>query len=124
MNIFNFFNYNMDKDPLVAMQRNPNVSVRFRGVMEKCTYCVQRIRKASSEAKAEGREMLKDGEVVVACQNSCPTESISFGNINDPESVVAQRKKTDLNFGVLTELDLHPRTTYGAKLRNPNPELV
>ena len=121
---FNFFNYNLDKDPLVAMQRNPNVSVRFRGVMEKCTYCVQRIRHASSEAKKEGREILKDGEVLVACESTCPTGCITFGNINDPESRVAKRKKNDLNFGVLSELDLHPRTTYGAKLRNPNPELV
>jgi molybdopterin-containing oxidoreductase family iron-sulfur binding subunit len=121
---FNFFNYDLDKDPLVAMQRNPNVTVRFRGTMEKCTYCVQRIREASSIAKQDGRGVLADGEVTTACEQTCPTGSITFGNINLPDSRVAKRKDTDLNYGALSELDIHPRTTYGAKLRNPNPELV
>ena len=121
---FNFFNYNLDKDPLVAMQRNPNVTVRFRGTMEKCTYCVQRIREASSIGKEQGRGVLADGEVTTACEQTCPTGCITFGNINLPDSRVAKAKDTELNYGVLSELDIHPRTTYGAKLRNPNPELV
>jgi Fe-S-cluster-containing dehydrogenase component len=119
---FNFLQYtDLDSESL-KLQRNPNVSVRARGVMEKCTYCVQRISAARITAKEEQRE-IRDGEVVTACQAACPTQAIVFGNLNDPNSRVAQLKASPLNYGLLTELNTHPRTTYLAKLSNPNPEL-
>ena len=120
---FNFLEYTDFEDESLKLQRNPNVTVRARGVMEKCTYCVQRISAARITAKLEGRP-IGDGEVVTACQAACPTRAIDFGNINDPTSQVAQRKSSPLNYGMLTELNTHPRTTYLAKLRNPNPALV
>lgn len=120
---FNFLEFVDFDDESLKLQRNPNVSVRSRGVMEKCTYCVQRISAARIQAKLEGRP-IADGEVVTACQSACPTQAIIFGNINDPESQVAKRKASPLNYGMLTELNTHPRTTYLAKLRNPNPELA
>jgi MoCo/4Fe-4S cofactor protein with predicted Tat translocation signal len=120
---FNFLEYvDFDSESL-KLQRNPNVTVRARGVMEKCTYCTQRINAARINAKLEGRP-IADGEVVTACQAACPTGAIIFGNINDPESQVAQRKASALNYGLLTELNTNPRTTYLAKLRNPNPALA
>lgn len=119
---FNFLEFVNFDDESLKLQRNPNVSVRSRGVMEKCTYCVQRISAARIQAKVEGRP-IADGEVVTACQAACPTQAIAFGNINDPESQVAKRKASPLNYGLLTELNTHPRTTYLAKLRNPNPAL-
>jgi molybdopterin-containing oxidoreductase family iron-sulfur binding subunit len=119
---FNFLDYTDDEAESLKLQRNPNVTVRSRGVMEKCTYCVQRISEARITAKLEGRDV-RDGDVVTACQAACPTKAIVFGDINDPESQVAQRKASPLNYGLLTELNTHPRTTYLAKLRNPNPEL-
>jgi molybdopterin-containing oxidoreductase family iron-sulfur binding subunit len=119
---FNFLDLT-DLEESLSLQRNPNVTVRARGVMEKCTYCTQRISAARIEAKLENRE-IRDGEVVTACQAACPTRAITFGNLNDPESEVAKRKASPLNYGLLTELNTHPRTTYLAKLRNPNPELT
>lgn len=119
---FNFLEFVDFDDESLKLQRNPNVSVRSRGVMEKCTYCVQRISAARIQAKLEGRP-IADGEVVTACQSVCPTQAISFGNLNDPNSQVVKRKASPLNYGMLTELNTHPRTTYLAKLRNPNPEL-
>ncbi len=119
---FNFLEYTDYDAESLKLQRNPNVTVRARGVMEKCTYCVQRISAARITAKLEGRP-IADGEVVTACQGACPTKAIVFGNLNDPQSVVAQRKASPLNYGMLTELNTHPRTTYLAKLRNPNPAL-
>lgn len=119
---FNFLEFVNFDDESLKLQRNPNVTVRSRGVMEKCTYCVQRISAARITAKLEERP-IGDGEVVTACQAACPTRAIVFGNINDAESQVAKRKASPLNYGMLTELNTHPRTTYLAKLRNPNPEL-
>jgi molybdopterin-containing oxidoreductase family iron-sulfur binding subunit len=120
---FNFLQFtDLDTESL-KFQRNPEVTVRSRGVMEKCTYCVQRISAARIQAKQEGRA-IRDGEVVTACQAACPTQAIVFGNINDPASQVAQLKTSPLNYGLLTELNTRPRTTYLAKLRNPNPELT
>ena len=119
---FNFFLYSDWENPTVALQKNPDVSVRSRGVMEKCTYCVQRINNARIEAEKENRP-IRDGEVVTACQATCPTKAIVFGNIKDPESQVAQLKKEPLNYGLLADLNTRPRTTYLADLRNPNPEL-
>jgi molybdopterin-containing oxidoreductase family iron-sulfur binding subunit len=103
--------------------RNPDVSVRSRGVLEKCTYCVQRINQARIDAKREDRS-IADGEVVTACPAVCPAEAIVFGNLNDPTSQVARIKAEERNYGLLEELNTRPRTSYLAALRNPNPELV
>jgi molybdopterin-containing oxidoreductase family iron-sulfur binding subunit len=119
---FNFLLYQDWTDPSLAMQRNPDVTVRSRGVMEKCTYCVQRITHARIEAEKENRP-IRDGEVVTACQATCPTDAIVFGNLNDPKSRVRNMKADKLNYGLLAELNTRPRTTYLASLRNPNPEL-
>lgn len=119
---FNFLEFTDYDSESLALQRNPNVTVRSRGVMEKCTYCTQRISAARINAKLEGRP-IRDGEVMTACQSACPTRAISFGNLNDPESAVVQQKASPLNYGLLTELNTHPRTTYLARLRNPNPAL-
>jgi molybdopterin-containing oxidoreductase family iron-sulfur binding subunit len=119
---FNFLQYQDDRTASLKLVRNPNVTVRSRGVMEKCTYCVQRINEARIRAKLEDRE-IADGEVVTACQAVCPSQAIVFGNINDPKSRVSQLKAHPLNYGLLTELNTRPRTTYLARLRNPNPAL-
>jgi len=120
---FNFFQYADTTTPTLQLLHNPNVTVRDRGVMEKCTYCVQRIMAARIEAEKEDNRPIRDGEIVTACQAACPTQAIVFGNMNDPNSKVAQLKKLPLNYGVLEELNTQPRTTYLAGLKNPNPEL-
>jgi molybdopterin-containing oxidoreductase family iron-sulfur binding subunit len=119
---FNFLQYVDNDIETLKAQRNPDVTVRNRGVMEKCTYCIQRISAARIEAKNENRR-IRDGEVVTACQAACPTRAIVFGDINDPESEVARLKAQPHNYGVLTELGTRPRTSYLAQFRNPNPEL-
>jgi molybdopterin-containing oxidoreductase family iron-sulfur binding subunit len=119
---FNFFQYSDFTTPSLKPMRNPNVTVRSRGVMEKCTYCVQRINAAKIAAEKEDRPV-RDGEITTACQGACPTQAIVFGNINDRDSRVARLKAGPLNYGILTELNTRPRTTYLAKLKNPNPEL-
>ena len=103
--------------------RTPDVSVRSRGVMEKCTYCVQRIQSAKITAEIEDGRKVRDGEIVTACQAVCPTEAIVFGNINDPNSRVAKLKAEPRDYSLLGDLNTKPRTTYLSALRNPNPEL-
>lgn len=106
----------------LAMQKNPNVTVRSRGVMEKCTYCTQRIAAARIQSNNENRRIV-DGEIVTACQAACPSQAIEFGDLSDPESRVVNAKKSPLNYGVLTELNTYPRTTYLARVANPHPNL-
>ncbi len=120
---FNFFNYTKDTPEIVEMAMNPDVTVRSRGVMEKCSFCVQRISLARIGAKNENRE-IRDDEVQSACQQSCPADAIVFGNTNDPNSRVSKSKLQNRNYALLGELNTKPRLTYLAKLRNPNPELV
>lgn len=119
---FNFFLYSDFETPSLQLGRNPNVTVRSRGVMEKCTYCVQRINKARITAKREDRKIL-EGEVVTACQSACPSDSIVFGDLNDPQSEVAQRKASSLDYSLLAELGNRPRTTYLGRIRNINQSL-
>jgi Fe-S-cluster-containing dehydrogenase component len=119
---FNFFNYISAYPSTVKMVQNPDVTVRSRGVMEKCSYCLQRINRAKMRAKSEGRQV-KDGEIMTACQQACPTGAIIFGNILDKISVVAARKSDNRNYQILGEFNTRPRTSYLAKLRNPNSKL-
>jgi molybdopterin-containing oxidoreductase family iron-sulfur binding subunit len=120
---FNFFNYTKDLPEIVHMVQNPDVTIRSRGVMEKCTYCIQRINVVKITAKNENRTV-KDGDIQTACQQACPSEAISFGNINDPKSQVVALKQNNRTYDMLAELNIKPRTSYLAKLRNPNPELT
>jgi molybdopterin-containing oxidoreductase family iron-sulfur binding subunit len=119
---FNFLEFADFESMPLRMQYNPDVTVRSRGVMEKCTYCVQRIRQAEITAEAADRA-IRDGEVLTACQAACPTQAIAFGDMNDPEAEVRALKNSPLNYGLLAELNTFPRTTYLAALSNPNPEL-
>lgn len=119
---FNFLQYSDNDDQTVAMQKNPEVTVRERGVMEKCTFCVQRISRARIDAKKEDRS-IRDGEVTTACQQACPAQAIRFGDLNDKSSAVAATKSDPRNYEMLGELNTHPRTTYLARLKNFNPEM-
>ena len=108
---------------MLKLLRNPDVTVRSRGVMEKCTYCVQRINQSKIDAQKQNRP-IRDGEIVTACQAACPTQAIVFGNLRDASSQVAKLKKSPLNYSLLAELNTLPRTTYLARIRNPNPDLA
>jgi len=119
---FNFMLFQDWTTESIKLQRNPDVTVRSRGVMEKCTYCVQRIREAEIQAQVQDRYVI-DGELQTACQQACPTKAIIFGDINNHDNHVAKLKSLDLNYALLAELNTRPRTTYLAELRNPNPEL-
>jgi MoCo/4Fe-4S cofactor protein with predicted Tat translocation signal len=125
---FNFLLFQDWETPQYKIMRNPDVTVRSRGVMEKCSYCIQRISEhridAETAAVRENRPFkIEDGTLQTACQQSCPANAIVFGNINDPESRVAKLKALDRNYGLLADLNTRPRTTYLAEIRNPNPEL-
>jgi MoCo/4Fe-4S cofactor protein with predicted Tat translocation signal len=120
---FNFLTFADWKTDTFKLMRNPEVTVRERGVMEKCTYCVQRIRGAEIEAERQGRRV-RDGEILTACQQACPAEAIVFGDLSDASSRVKKWKQQPTNYGLLAELNTMPRTTYLAAVRNPNPELA
>jgi MoCo/4Fe-4S cofactor protein with predicted Tat translocation signal len=119
---FNFLLFQDWNTPQLKMMRNPDVSVRSRGVMEKCTYCIQRINQHRIDAEREDRK-IQDAELQTACQQSCPANAIVFGNINDPNSQVSKWKAQARNYSLLADLNTRPRTTYLADIRNPNPEL-
>jgi Fe-S-cluster-containing dehydrogenase component len=119
---FNFLQYSDQETPSLKLLANPDVTVRTRGVMEKCTYCVQRISAGRIEAEKENRS-IRDGEVTPACAQACPATAIVFGDLNDPASRVSVLKQSHLNYGLLTELNTRPRTTYLADVRNLNPEV-
>jgi molybdopterin-containing oxidoreductase family iron-sulfur binding subunit len=128
---FNYLNWHNDSvwketgglPETLKMQQNPNVTVRFRGVMEKCTYCVQRIQSTKIRAKRELRS-IRDREIQTACQQTCPADAITFGDLNDSKSMVSRLAQIDRRFGLLEELGTRPRTTYLGKVRNPNPEML
>ncbi len=120
---FNFYNFTKDMPEIMQLAQNPDVTVRSRGVMEKCTYCTQRIQAAKIDAKLEGRE-LAEGDVRTACQQACPSQAIQFGNILDHDSAVAGMKRQDRNYTLLDDIYTKPRTSYLAKLRNPHPALA
>ncbi len=119
---FNFLQYADLETPSLRLGRNPEVTVRGRGVMEKCTYCVQRIETGKIRAEREGRP-IADGEIKTACQQVCPADAIVFGDLKNPKSRVSRLKALDRNYALLGELNTRPRTTYLARLKNPNPEL-
>ena len=114
---FNFLDYRAPVDSTIYLQANPNVTVRERGVMEKCTYCVQRINAGRIAAERENRAV-RDGEIKTACQQACPAEAIVFGDLNDPDSRVVRRKAEPTNYALLAELNTRPRTTYLAAVRH------
>jgi len=119
---FNFLRFQDWETPQLKLMRNPEVTVRSRGVMEKCTYCVQRINIGRIEAEKQNRA-IRDGEIVTACEAACPTKAIVFGNANDPNSRVAVLRAQQRNYSLLSELNARPRTTYLAAVRNPNPDV-
>ena len=137
---FNFLQYTDYTTDSLKLLNNPEVSVRTRGVMEKCTYCTQRIRNAEIEAEREwdkklpngkparakdanGRPKIYDGEILTACQQACPSAAITFGDLNDPESKILKSKAEEHNYGLLAEYNVMPRTSYLAAIRNPNPNM-
>ncbi len=119
---FNFYLFSDWETPSLYGARNPDVTVRSRGVMEKCSYCVQRIEEAKIKSEEEDRAV-RDGEIATACEQACPSKAIVFGDQNDRQSRVAKAKNQSRRYGLLTDLNTRPRTTYLARLRNPNPEI-
>jgi MoCo/4Fe-4S cofactor protein with predicted Tat translocation signal len=124
---FNYFDYFKDyekpKYEVAKLKFNPEVSVRNRGVMEKCTYCIQRVQDAGITARNEGRK-IRDGEVTTACEQSCPTQAITFGDISEPDSRVSKAKASGRDYAMLAELNVKPRTSFLAKVRNPHEDLA
>lgn len=123
-NYFAYQKYDTEANELLELQRNPNVTIRHRGVMEKCTYCVQRINHSRIEARREHDGIIADGAIQVACEQACPSGAIVFGDINDPTSRVSIAKRQERDYKMLAWLNTQPRTSYLAKVRNPNPELA
>ena len=138
---FNYFNYNEEvgvgygvksfpgtiesaNRKLQALVLNPDVTTRGRGVMEKCTYCVQRIEKGKIQARKDGGRAIADGDVITACQSACPTKAIDFGNVADPNSIVAKKHADPRSYGMLGQLNVKPRTEFLARVRNPHPRLM
>jgi molybdopterin-containing oxidoreductase family iron-sulfur binding subunit len=119
---FNFLQYADNDTESLKAQRNPDVTVRQRGVMEKCNYCLQRITRGRLDAEQLDRKV-RDGEIVTACQAACPTQAIVFGDLNDPASRVNRAKASPLDYLLLAELNTRPRTSYAARILNPDPEL-
>jgi molybdopterin-containing oxidoreductase family iron-sulfur binding subunit len=119
---FNFFLYQDWDTPSLKLMRNPEVTVRSRGVMEKCTYCVQRIQRVRIDASNQGRP-IRDGEIQTACQQACPARAIVFGDLNEKGSAVSAWKATARDYTLLSELNTRPRTSYLGQVRNPNPEM-
>ena len=119
---FNYFNWSKTIPLTVQMAQNPNVTVRFRGVMEKCSFCVQRIRRTQKRAGLEDRNV-RDGEVLMACQQVCPAQAITFGDLNDPNSAVSRQKQNSRDYAMLAELNIKPRVSYLARVQNTNTSL-
>jgi molybdopterin-containing oxidoreductase family iron-sulfur binding subunit len=120
---FNFLEHQKGKAPLEKLLMNPDVTVRYRGVMEKCTYCVQRIERARIGVRVAGQKQIPDGELQSACQQACPSQAIVFGNLNDPESKVSKMHQDERRYDLLHFLGTRPRTAYLVRIRNPNPAL-
>lgn len=124
---FNYFNYSLplkeERNEIQRMAQNPEVTVRFRGVMEKCSFCVQRIQGAKIAAK-NAKRPIKDGEVHTACQDACPTQAITFGDLNDPTSKVTQQANSPRSYALLEELNVRPRVNYLGRIINPHPDLL
>jgi molybdopterin-containing oxidoreductase family iron-sulfur binding subunit len=118
---FNYLLYQDWNTESLKLGRNPDITIRSRGVMEKCTYCVQRINEAKIESDKQDRKV-RDGEIKTACEAACPAEAIVFGDLNDPNSRVSRLQKDARNYSLLDELNTRPRTTYLAVIRNVNPE--
>jgi molybdopterin-containing oxidoreductase family iron-sulfur binding subunit len=119
---FNFLQYADYTTESLRLMRNPEVTVRSRGVMEKCTYCVQRIRNGQIAAQLQDRPVF-DGEIVTACQAACPAGAIVFGDLKDANGQAAKLRREPLHYALLEQLNTRPRTTYLAALKNPNPEM-
>jgi Fe-S-cluster-containing dehydrogenase component len=119
---FNFLLYSDYDTPSLKLMRNPDVSVRSRGVMEKCTYCIQRIQEAKITADTENRRV-RDGEIITACQQACPAQAIVFGDLNDKNSRAAKMRANERSYQVIADINTRPRTTYVAEILNPNPQL-
>jgi MoCo/4Fe-4S cofactor protein with predicted Tat translocation signal len=120
---FNFFNFTKDTPETVKLAQNPDVTVRARGVMEKCTFCLQRLSRAKIDAKLAGRDP-KTVQAQTACQQACPAQAITFGNLADPQSAIVKAKQDPRGYSLLGELNSKPRTTYMARVRNPHPDLA
>ncbi|AKT43937.1 TAT-variant-translocated molybdopterin oxidoreductase [Chondromyces crocatus] len=120
---FNYFHYNKHHDEHRQLQFNPEVTVRSRGVMEKCTFCVQRINRAKIEAKRDGKTRVEDGKIKTACEAACPTQAITFGDLNNASSAVSEKAASPRGYRMLEDINVKPRITYLARIRNKNPEL-
>ena len=120
---FNYFEHNAGLVDIERLRMNPDVTVRSRGVMEKCTFCVQRIQHARIDAKKRGMRRIGDGEVIPACAQACPAHAITFGDLTDRESAVSRQRRSPRAYRMLEELNIEPRVFYLARVRNPNPNV-